>query len=262
MGATPAALLDATAELIAAGTDVGDQIEAGLRAILHLIDADRADAGLVGRASSAYRPLKIEVAAPVPATTFEVPVSDPLVQRVMRVDGTAFVADVGADLASGPVRDLLVGSDTRSVVVRRLDHHDDGYGLVCIDWVGRSADVPSDAVELVDHFVSRIWSPLLCRSVAEGSPRSTPDPLAPLSAAERAVVDLAAAGYSYREIADRRHTSVNTVGQQLRAARRKVGARNTAELCRLAGLGPRRGSTAPRPAPWQDPAMARRPPES
>ncbi|MGI9614846.1 MAG: hypothetical protein ACR2QO_18190 [Acidimicrobiales bacterium] len=58
------------------------------------------------------------------------------------------------DLAAGPVRDLLVGTGTQTIVVSRLEHHDDGYGLVCIDWVDRNADLPAEALELVDYFIS------------------------------------------------------------------------------------------------------------
>lgn len=144
------------------------------------------------------------------------------------------LADVRDDLPGGPVRDLLVETGTRTIVVRRLEQNGDGCGLVCIDWVDRRADLPAEALELVDYFVSRIWSPLLLRAVADPEP-AQPDPLARLSNAERGVVELAAAGLSYREIAARRDTSVNTVGQQLRSARAKVGARNTAKLCALIG---------------------------
>lgn len=233
----PAALLDITAEVIAAGPGLSDQLDAGLRGLLRLLGADRADVGLVAPSSPAYQPMRISAADGVPIVPFEAPTADPVIGTVMATAGPAVVADVRADLADGPVRDLLVGTGTRTIVVRRLEHNGDGCGLVCIDWVDRSADPPADALGLVDFFVSRIWSPLLLRAVADPEPVRI-DPLVGLSEAERAVVDLAAAGLSYREIASHRGTSTNTVGQQLRSARSKVGARNTAELCALVGPAP------------------------
>ncbi len=247
--AAPTALLEATAELIEVGPDVGERFEVGLRALLRLLDADRADAGLLAPTSAAYRPVRIEAVADVPAEQFSVPAGDALIRQVMTLDDVAVVVDVDTEVASGPVRELLVGNDTQSVVVRRLEHHDDGFGLVCIDWVGRHAPDLDDRIELVDLFVERIWSPLLRRSLMEPPRPERPDPLAALTVAEREVVRLAALGLSYREIADRRGTSVNTVGHQLRSARRRLGARNTSELARLVGVG------EPPADRWRDPAM-------
>lgn len=236
MGAKPppAALLEATAELIAAGPGLTDQLDAGLRGLLRLLGADRADSGLVATSSPAYRPMRIAAGEDVPIVPFEVPTADPVVSAVLATGRPAMLADVRNDLATGPVRDLLVGTGTRTIVVRRLEHNSDGCGLVCIDWVDRCADLPAEALEMVDYFVTRIWSPLLLRAVVDPEPLR-PDPLAALTTAERAIVELASAGLSYREIAARRRTSINTVGQQLRSARAKVGARNTAELCALIG---------------------------
>ena len=231
----PAVLLEATADLIAVGPHLADQLDTGLRGLLRLLGADRGDTGFVTTTSPSYRPMHMVAAADVPIEPFEIPAVDPLVRAVLAAPETTMVSDVRDDLASGPVQDLLLGTGTRSIVVRRLDHHDDGYGLVCIDWVGRTADLPTEALELVDYFVSRIWSPLLLRSAAERPAAPPSDELSALSPAERAVVELAAAGLSYAAIAARRNTSINTVNQQLRSARRKLGARNTAELCALVG---------------------------
>ena len=230
--------MEATADLIAVGCHVERQLDAGLTGLLQLLGADRGDAGFVGSVADPYRPARMAAMPDVATEPFEVAAGDPLVVAVMSTPEPMLVADVCADLTDGPVRDLLVGNGTRSILVRRLERHDDGCGLVCIDWTDRVPDVPTEALELVDYFVSRIWSPMLMRSVTERSPVAGGGVLAQLSAAERSVVELAATGLSYAEIAGRRQTSTNTVSQQLRSARAKTGARNTAELCGLLGHEP------------------------
>ena len=46
--------------------------------------------------------------------------------------------------------------DTGSIVVRQMEYAGDGYGLVCLDWGGRNADLDHDAVALVNQFVANI----------------------------------------------------------------------------------------------------------
>ena len=229
----PAALLEVTAEVVAAGPVVRAQFDAGLRGLIRLLGADRGDSDFVATASPSYRPSHLASAPDASVAPFEVPLDDPLVQSVLAAPAAFLITDVRDDLADGPVRDLLIDNRTRSIIVQRLGHNDDGCGLVCIDWVDREADVSTEAVELVDFFVTHIWTPLLLRAAVEGARTVRTDALATLTTAERAVADLAAAGLSYREIASCRATSINTVGQQLRSARGKVEARNTAELCAL-----------------------------
>jgi DNA-binding CsgD family transcriptional regulator len=53
-----------------------------------------------------------------------------------------------------------------------------------------------------------------------------------LTAAERAVVRLATLGMSYKEIAAELHKSPNTVDNQLRKIRERLGVRNQIELVR------------------------------
>jgi DNA-binding CsgD family transcriptional regulator len=67
-------------------------------------------------------------------------------------------------------------------------------------------------------------SPIMAESRSE-SGRS-------LTAAERAVVRLAALGMSYKEIAAELHKSPNTVDNQLRKIRERLGVRNQIELVR------------------------------
>ncbi len=165
---------------------------------------------------------------------FRVPVNDPVVYGVLAGEAPVFVADTAEQIPVGPVRTLLTANKTTSMIVRRIDDEADAFGIVCLDWVDRHApDVDVDLLELIDHFVTRIWAPILRLHESEQYHRENSQ-LETLTAAEHEVVALAAQGLTYGEIARERGTSVNTVSQQLRAARLKVGARNTAELISLA----------------------------
>ena len=53
---------------------------------------------------------------------------------------------------------------------------------------------------------------------------------AELTPSEAAVANLAILGYSNREIAERRHTSLNTVSNQLNSVYRKIGINSRSEL--------------------------------
>ena len=231
----PRALLELTASVIEASAAARSPLEAGLRGLLELIDADRADAGYVSPSIPWYQPSAIVARAGVDTGGFRVPISDPVVNGVLTTDTPVFVADTAEQIPAGPVRTLLTGNHTWSMVVRRIDDETDAFGLVCIDWVDRHmADIDGDLLELLDYFVTRIWAPIL--RLHDGA-NHDPSPLGTLTAAEHEVVALAAQGLTYGEIARERGTSINTVSQQLRAARLKVGARNTAELTSMAITG-------------------------
>lgn len=234
----PQALLELTASVLEASAASRSPLEAGLRGLLELVQADRADGGYVSPSTPWYQPTSLVAGAGVQTHGFRVPLDDPVVHSVLTLDAAVFVADTAEQIPAGPVRTLLAGNRTRSMVVRRIDDETDTFGIVCIDWVDRHLeDMDGDVLELIDYFVTRIWSPILrLHEIAHQNQETSP--LETLTAAEHEVVMLAAQGLTYGDIARERGTSVNTVSQQLRAARLKAGARNTAELTSMAITGP------------------------
>jgi len=229
----PRALLELAASILEASAKGRSPLEVGLRGLLDLVEADRADGGFVSASVPWYQPTSVVARSGVDIDGFRVPLDDPVVQGVLTADVPVFVTDTVEQIPVGPVRTLLMGNNTRSMIVRRIDDESDAFGIVCIDWVDRRLrDIDRDQLELIDYFVTRIWSPIL--RLHEHSTDQEPSPLDTLTAAEQEVVALAAQGLTYSDIARERGTSVNTVGQQLRAARQKVGARNTAELTSMA----------------------------
>ncbi len=234
---TPRALLELTASVLEASATANSPLEAGLRGLLELVEADRADGGYVSPWTLWYQPSSIVARTEVEVDRFRVPIDDPVVHGVLTTEASVFVNDTAEQIPPGPVRTLLMENRTRSMVVRRIDDESDAFGIVCIDWVDRKPDdVDHDLLELIDYFVTRIWSPILQLHESAHQHQES-SPLETLTAAEHEVVALAAQGLTYGEIARERGTSVNTVSQQLRAARLKAGARNTAELTSMAITG-------------------------
>lgn len=231
----PRQLWEATTAVLEVGHDPDGVMQRGLRALCDLLTADRADAGRVDVAQVHYRPDWMVAASAAPASPrFALPLDDTALRRVLAEPRTMFVVDAPEQLAGTPTGDLMTALDTRAMVVRRLERHGDGAGVVCVDWVGRVPEMPADALGLADEYIAKVLSPVLER--ADATRRRTYDPLDALTAAERAVCRLAADGGTYRDIAAARGTSVNTVGHQLSAARSKLGVPNTAALCRLVAL--------------------------
>lgn len=225
-------LWDATAAVLEAGPDPDRILESALDSMRALLGANRADGGFVRGPGDSYRPRRVVTDGSTPAVFFELSTDDELITRVLATDRAFSVGDVLADISDCSTRSMLAETDTHAIVVRRLERNGDAFGLICLDWVGAARTATADELDLVDLFVSAVLSPVLAmaRTVTL---HEEPPALPELSAAELDAVRLAGEGLSYHHIALALDKSVNTVSHQLASARRKVGARNTAELCTL-----------------------------
>ena len=226
----PAELWEATTAVLEVAADADRVMQRGLTALCTLLGADRADGGQAVVGQRTYSP-RWTVATGSVAMSYELPMDDPVIRQVLATPETFVVHDIREEIGGSATGELMSAIDTRAIAVRRLERDADGMGFVCVDWVGRAADVSREQVELLDVFVTKVLSPLL--RAAPVGPQPGPDPLAVLTAAELEVCRLAVEGHSYREIASRRNTSVHTVGHQLSAARRKLEVPNTAALATL-----------------------------
>lgn len=234
----PRMLLETTAELLEVGSDPWATLRVGLEASSRLLDADRSDGGWLSPGDRAYEPDCLVGITCEPSPTFRVSLDDPVIAGVLGADHSIPVESTREQLPDGSIRSLMLQMSTRSMVVTPLKTDTRTLGLLCLDWlepVRPVAELDDGRLELFDYFARHILSPVLARAVAEGSTRTTSAVTPPLTSAELAVVRLAAAGNTYVQIATTRGVSVNTVSQQLRAARRKAGVANTAELCALVG---------------------------
>lgn len=233
-GRAPVELWEPTlAVLDAASSPSSCALTVGLEQLLTLVDADRADGGYVSSPASVYRPSVAVAKSGVTAAHFSLPATDPVLSSIFTTGSAVAVTDFASDVPDGLCRTTMLGIDTRAVVARRLEVDERVFGLVCLDWVGDAHAVDSQAMDLVDLFISSVLAPVLAMGGSATATDEDRSLLSRLSDAEVAAVRLAAKGMSYREIAASLGKSVNTIDHQLLRARRQVGARNTAQLVRM-----------------------------
>jgi DNA-binding CsgD family transcriptional regulator len=135
--------------------------------------------------------------------------------------------DVCRDPNVRELRPALEQVRTRVKMARRLEYRNRSLGIICIDQTEERRLWGESDLAYLDQFVLGLLSPILAemrsrQSQSRGS----------LSPAERAVVRLASLGMSYKEIAAELHKSPNTVDNQLRKIRERLGVRNQIELVR------------------------------
>jgi DNA-binding CsgD family transcriptional regulator len=99
--------------------------------------------------------------------------------------------------------------------------------MVCIDDTLTERQWPLSDINYLDQFSQRFLAPILDTFEDVRAPRASV-----LTSAEIAVVELAVRGFTYKEIANALGKATNTVDNQLRSARAKLGARNQVELAR------------------------------
>jgi DNA-binding CsgD family transcriptional regulator len=153
------------------------------------------------------------------------------IQAVWRSKSTIHI-DVCCDPTVSELRPALERVRTRVKMARRLEYRNRSFGIVCIDQTEERRQWSESDLAYLDQFVLGLLSPIL----AEIRP-SQSESRGSLTPAERAVVRLASLGMSYKEIAAELHKSPNTVDNQLRKIREKLGVRNQIELvCACANL--------------------------
>ena len=119
----------------------------------------------------------------------------------------------------------------RTKLARRLDVDGQAFGIVCIDQTEESR-VWSERDHLyLERFVTHFLAPILHHSLMRQPVPIQATGLRPTEA-ELEVVQLAAMGLSYKEIANRLGKSPRTVDNQLRNLREKLGVHNQVELIR------------------------------
>jgi DNA-binding CsgD family transcriptional regulator len=111
----------------------------------------------------------------------------------------------------------------------------------------RARDALTEAVEVFDRLGARIWAERARSELARVATRREPG--APLTATERGVADLVAAGRTNREIADALFMSVHTVEAHLTRLFRTLGIQSRTELARMVieGTDPHLAAADPDP---------------
>ena len=210
--------------------DPGRVLDLGLDHLVRAIGTARGDAGLIDRSEARYHPVTVvadpceaDAIADVAATPL--PNHHPVLQHAWAASGATGFDRVVGNRALGTLVPVFERLGTTAMLASSIRHGGVGLGLLCIDEVDGERRWRDGERRRVDDFITRWLAPILHASIE----RSTRPRLSP---AESDAVALLAQGLTYAEIGRRLGKSARTVDNQLRSARRKLGARNGMELVR------------------------------
>jgi DNA-binding CsgD family transcriptional regulator len=230
-GASPASMLDCAAHMLLYADDPAAAQRIGMQHLLERFEATRIDLGFGSPGSDEYIASSFvrreDCDAPSPVGV-RLPNRDQGIQVVWRSDRPVFL-DIERDPLLARMRHMIRDHfRTRTKLARRLEYNGELFGIVCVDQtVERRAWSDSDH-QYLDRFVRQFLAPVLyeCRKHGATLPSGI------LTETEKAVVRLAVAGLTYTDIARRLGKSPNTVDNQLRRIRAKLGVHNQVELVR------------------------------
>ncbi len=216
---------DRAARLLLHLDDPARVLDLGLRHLVAEVGAARGDAGLLDVDDARYVPGAVVADADSEQRirSTSLPNDHPTLRQAWTCDHPVAFDDVRRDVRLGSLGPVFGELGTTSMVARRISVGSVGLGLVCLDEVEGRRRWDDRTIERIDDFVRRWLGPVLAASLLVVG-RS------PLTAAERRAVVELARGSTYAEIARRLGKSERTIDNQLRSARRKLGARNGVEL--------------------------------
>jgi DNA-binding CsgD family transcriptional regulator len=161
------------------------------------------------------------------------PNQDRWIQSIWQSSATVYL-DVQKDLVVRGLRPSLERFRARVKLARRLELDDRSFGIVCVAQTEERRRWGSEDQFYLNQFVVGFLSPLMAES------RRSHDKFR-LTTAEYAIVQFAAQGLSYKEIAAKLNKSPNTIDNQLCRLRRKLGVRNKVALLRACAGIPEAG---------------------
>jgi DNA-binding CsgD family transcriptional regulator len=229
----PRAMLDCAAHMLLYADDLPSAERIGLRHLLERFDGTRIDLGYATPESDqfVYDAAECRANCDAPSTSgARLPNRDPGIQVVWRSSRPVYL-DFDRDPRLARMRPMVRERfRTRVKLARRLEVQNARFGIICIDNTEERARWSETDHDYFDRFVSGFLGPVL--HGLRGARR--PSPVGPLTETEKDVVRLAILGLSYKEIARRLGKSPNTVDNQLRRIRFKLGVHNQVELVRAA----------------------------
>jgi DNA-binding CsgD family transcriptional regulator len=228
-GVVPCAMLDCGAHMLLYFDEPETMQQIGLQHLLERFAATRADLGFATPNDPEYQICAVQRQAHcnIPdmlGVTW--PNRHRAIQSVWQSKSAIYV-DVRCDPILGELRPALERVRTRVKMVRRLEYGNRSFGMICVAQTEERRRWSESDLAYLDQFVLGFLSPIMAesRSRQSKSRRS-------LSAAERGVVRLAILGMSYKEIGRELRKSPNTVDNQLRKVRQRLGVHNRVELIR------------------------------
>jgi DNA-binding CsgD family transcriptional regulator len=230
-GASPGAMLDCAAHMLLYADDPEAAQRIGMQHLLERFDATRIDLGFGSPnndehiATAFVRREGCDAPSPVGV---RLPNRDQGIQVVWRSSRPVFL-DIERDPLLARMRHMIRENfRTRTKLACRLEHHGSLFGIVCVDQTEDRRRWSDAEQAYLERFVRLFFAPVIFESRLAAAPAKA----GLLTDAEKAVVRLAVQGCTYKEIARRLGKSPNTVDNQLRRIRAKLGVHNQVELVR------------------------------
>jgi DNA-binding CsgD family transcriptional regulator len=222
-------MLDCGAHMLLYFDEPSRMQQIGLQHLLARFGATRGDMGFGSENDPKYRASAAQsrTDCDVPDVLgIALPNQERAIQSVWQAGRTIYF-DVHHDPVMTRLLPAMDRFRTRVKMARRLEYQSRSFGIICLDHTEERRRWKQSDLDYLDQFVLEFLSPLM----AESRSCHAEDHRA-LTAAERAVVRLAAQGLSYKEIAAELHKSPYTVDNQLRRIRERLGVRSQIELVR------------------------------
>jgi len=227
----PAAMIDCAAHMLLYADDLASVERIGMNHLLDRFDATRIDLGFGSPHSAIYAAANFArrdgCDAPSPIG-IELPNRDRGIQIVWEVNKPVYI-DIERDPALARMRSMIRETfRTKAKIAHRLEYRSELFGIICVDDTEEARRWEDRDHAYLNRFVNSFLAPILyeCRAM------QTQAAIGPLTDAEKAVVRLASIGLTYKQIARRLGKSPNTVDNQLRRIRAKLGVHNQVELVR------------------------------
>jgi DNA-binding CsgD family transcriptional regulator len=230
VGTAPRAMLDCAAHMLLYADDLERVEHIGMRHLLERFEATRIDLGFGSPHAATYMAAAFERREDCDVPNPEgiaLPNRDRGIQIVWEVSRPVYI-DIERDPALARMRQTIRDTfRTKAKIARRLEYKNELFGIICVDDTEEARRWEECDHAYLDRFVLSFLAPILYESRAMQT-----EVAGPLTEAEKAVVRLAAVGLTYKEIARRLGKSPNTVDNQLRRIRAKLGVHNQVELVR------------------------------
>jgi DNA-binding CsgD family transcriptional regulator len=226
-------VLNCVARLILTLDEPEEMLSAALQLMVDRLHASRADMGFLSPRDRHYRPFVVhydEAHDPPRSCSTSYPNQAAVFQSAWSQHGPVACDDVSAHPLLGDCRATFEAIRSRSIAFQRLSHRGRPVGILSIDFTASTHAWRDAELQLIQSFTETFLGPLADlaqRWYISGSREAArPTP------AELAAIRLAAQGHGSKRIAVQLGKSVDTVENQLRSARTRIGAANTAMLIR------------------------------
>ncbi len=224
--------IDCAAHMILVIESPKETVHVGLAHMVSRLQVCRADAGFATPSSETYTPISefcSEDTHPPSIVGSILPNNHETMQRVWNSPLPVKYEDVENNPELALIRQKLISLKCKSMLMQRLVWNDKLIGIACVDHTINDHKWNQTEVDFMNRFCTKFLAPLAGISNYWHNPKLHQMFKKP-SESELEAIRLASQGMSSKQIASKLEKSSRTIENQLRHARKRLNARNLAEL--------------------------------